>query len=187
MKHVSKVDISPEVAQRSTIINIFVTFITYVINNLYSIKSFEIKFFNDYLFSSFLTYILDILFVQKYFTIKHTLKEVKYGNFNKRIFSLLNHQILYKFAVVMSIASIINKSVFVYVKDKLDKQNVFISDDKLYYRDLIIQLMINAFTTIIIINVLKFKWAYINSQDINLNILILFWFSLSILVTVSNY
>jgi hypothetical protein len=87
----------------------------------------------------------------------------------------------------MSIASIINKSVFVYVKDKLDKQKVFVSDDKLYYRDLIIQLMINAFTTVIIINVLKFKWAYINSQDINLNILILFWFSLSILVTVSNY
>lgn len=180
--------LAPSVSKRSTIINLLITCFTYFINTGFKFESNTIKFINDYFISSILTYVFDIMFVQKYFNAgDNKLTIIPYSKKFFRFLALFNHHVLYKFIVLMSVTSIITKSIYVYVIKKLDDNDVLVEENNLKYRDLVIQLAINAFCTVMFVNVLKFKWAYINSQNLTLNIIILLWFSLSILITVSNY
>jgi hypothetical protein len=179
--------LSNELLFRSSIVNFINTSLMYLITNqnITDIKFFI--FFIEYLMSIFLTYFLDIMFVQSHFSLNGELIKLSYKAFEDRFFQMFKTQKFFKFIVLFGINIIMNKSIIQYITNILNKNNILNDPKSIKYRDLAISIFINIFTGLLYIDVLKFNWAYIDTNNnMILNIIIFMWFTLSILITVST-
>ncbi len=174
--------LSNQIAFKSIFFQIIITFVVRVINHFINTTSSESIFVFETVLSQLMVYFTDILFIQEKFNqtsstpIPKTLTEkLKYS---------INKNIIYKFIVIVGISRIINTNMYHYIILNMNKRNL-LSDKKLL-RNSIVQLLVNVFTTISYMNIIKFKWAYINNEDPVLNMIIISWFSLSILISVSR-
>ena len=129
-----------------------------------------------------MVYFTDILFIQEKFN-ETTLTSIPKTLTEKLKYSI-DKNIIYKFIVIVGISTIINSSLYNYIVLNMNERNLF--SNKKVLRNSIVQLLVNVFTTISYMNIIKFKWAYINNEDPVLNIIIISWFSLSILISVSK-
>ena len=183
MKSVSSVVLDETVLQRSSLATIITTIIVYFIG--YVLPEKENILMYDFVFGICFTYIIDILFVQKRFKIKEGFGDVPYENLMFRLKYMFKPKVFYKFLVVISIGSIINRSIYIFVNKILKKYNLFQDDKTLRYRNFTINTIINFFVTLMLLNYIKFKWAYIDCDDVYLSMIIISLFSLSILISVS--
>lgn len=187
MKNLFISSLDENLIKRSGYVSIIVTTITYLVNKFSTFQQKELLFFIEYLFGMILTYVTDILFVQNIFKVNDKFVKIPYNNFNHRLRYIFNHEILYKFLVVITISSIINKNIYIYIIKILDRYKVLHHNPVIKsYRDLGVQLLINMFTTLMFVNIIKYKWAYIDFDDMHLTMIILTWFSLVILISVAN-
>ena len=188
MKNLFISSLDQNLIQRSGYVSLIVTTITYIVNKITAFKQKELLFFIEYLFGMILTYITDIIFVQKVFKANNNkFINIPYTNINYRMKYLFNYEIFYKFLVVITISSIINKNIHTYIIKILDRYKVLENNNTIkLYRDLGVQLLVNMFTTLMFANIIKYKWAYIDFDDMHLTMIILTWFSLVILISVAN-
>jgi hypothetical protein len=173
---------------RSTIANSTITVLSYIIRNFMITQNNTVAYFADNFFKVLMTYVVDICFVQKKFKVNDKLKTIPYSNILARKNYIFNQEIFYKFIIIMIIATIINDNLYKYVNNHLKKNNKLQFTDSKFIslRNITIQILINGFSTLMFVNIMKFKWAYIDYDDMYLTIIILLWFSLSILISV-NY
>jgi hypothetical protein len=171
------------VLRRSSVMNIIISIVVYLIG--FILPKQQNVLIYDFVFGICLTYITDIMFVQKMFKLKEGFGNVPYTDFLFRFKYMFNPRILYKFIVVISIGSIINRSIYTFVTDLLERYNLLQDEKTQRYRNFIINVIINFFITLMLLNYIKFKWAYINCDDVNLSMTIISLFSLSILISVS--
>lgn len=186
MKYLYITDIDRKVLTRSTVANIGITIVSFILRNILIQKQSSLAYFVDNFFTILATFIIDVCFVQKTFKLDGKLKSIPYSDIIHRTKYLFDIEIFYKYIIIMIIASIINSSLFRYISDHLKEHNKIQFKDKrlILLRDVIIQVLVNGFSTIMFINIMKFKWAYIDYDDMYLTIIILTWFSLSILISV---
>lgn len=174
--------------RRSSLVNIIVTTIVYIASNNSIIKQYpEINFFFDYIFVVFITYVLDIFFVQQKFNTSRGIRTLSYSNFEDRFKSLFDNDNLYKLLIVIGITTVFNKSVFDYMQSILDRKNIFNEKHQIEKRNLLLKIAISAFSTILFVNTLKFNWVYIDTSNITLKMVVLSWFAIGILISVSYY
>ena len=176
--------IDNEVIKRGSVSNIIISLFVGVVKYFFP-KNETNHLMYDLLFGVLLTYIVDIIFVQKRLNIENKLQIVPYQEYFKRIVYIFNPPVLYKYIVVMRIGIMINRSIFLYVDKLLKKYNILQKKSFKKYKDLMLILSINFLTSSMLINYLKYKWAYVNSDDTYLSIMILSLFSLSVLISVS--
>lgn len=177
--------LNESVIQRSSISSIVVTVVVYIINTLLPNVNKDSYVF-DFVFNVVLTYVVDILFVQLRFNKNNTFVKIPYDDIYFRLKYLFNISIFYKFIVVITIGSLINRSLFKYTVAILDTYKLIQKPEHIYYRNLLINIVINFFTTLMLLNFIKFKWAYIDCNDTYLSLIILSLFSLSILISVTK-
>jgi hypothetical protein len=178
--------INETVIQRGSIANVLITILSYTISTLIPNSKTNAYIF-DFIFGVGLTYIFDILFVQMRFNDKQNkVIKVPYDDILYRFKHMFNVNIFYKFIIVITIGFLINKSLFLYVIRILKSYEIGQKKEHIYYRDLIINVTLNFFTTLMLLNFMKYKWAYIDSNDTYLTLIILSLFSLSILISVTK-
>ena len=183
MKSTGSVVLDETVLRRSSLMNIIISIMVYLIS--YILPKQQNTLIYDFVFGLCLTYITDIMFVQKRFQLKEGYGDIPYSDILFRFKYMFNPSILYKFLVVVSIGSIINRSIYTFVRNLLKKYDLFQNEKTLRYRIFVINVIINFFITLILLNYIKFKWAYINCDDVYLTMIIISLFSLSILISVS--
>ena len=174
--------------RRSSLVNIIVTTLVYIASNNAIIKKYpEINFFFDYIFVVLITYVLDIFFVQQNFNTPKGIRKLSYSNFKERFNSLFDNDNLYKLLIVIGITTVFNKSIFDHTKKLLDKKQVFTKKHQIEKRNLLLKVCISAFSTILFVNTLKFNWVYIDTSNITLKMVVLSWFAIGTLISVSYY
>ena len=176
--------IDNDVIKRSSISNITISLFVGVMKYFFP-RNETNHLMYDLIFGVLLTYIIDILFVQKRFNIRNKIIVIPYEAYLKRLAYIFNPPVLYKYIVVMGVGIIINRSLFLYVDKLLKKYNILQKETLKKYKDLILILLINFLTSSMLLNYLKYKWAYVNSDDTYLSIMILSLFSLSVLISVA--
>jgi len=68
-----------------------------------------------------------------------------------------------------------------YTKELLDRYEWFRS---IRYRELLLEIVITTVLNILFVNALKYQWAYIDVREININMIIFAWFSISVMLYV---
>lgn len=166
---------------RSYVFSIVINVLTYGIS-LYFPKKENILFY-DLILGIIFTYIVDILFIQKYFknfTTK-TLEQISYSNLLYRLKYIFKYRIFLKYIIVVIIGTILVSSLIRFTK-KLMKQYE-ISEDRInsVYMDFLINIFFKFVVTAIFLNFIKFRWAYVDNNDIYLTAIIISLLNLSIL------
>jgi hypothetical protein len=171
-------------AFKSIVFQIVITFFVWTVNSFIPSYSSESVFILEVILSQMLVYFSDILFIQENFMKKgYSLNQTPNTLYEKFLYSI-DKNIFYKFIVIVTISTIINNSIYNYILGQMDKRKLFMNKKEL--RNPIVQIIVNIFTTISYVNIMKFKWAYVNNEDPVLNMIIISWFSLSILISVSK-
>ncbi|QOI90242.1 hypothetical protein QKU58_gp089 [Pyramimonas orientalis virus] len=183
MKTASTIFLDKSMLQRSSFASILTSIMVYLIG--YVLPKQENLLIYDFVFGVCLTYIVDIMFVQNIFRVKDEFENIPYSNYLFRFKYMFNLRVFYKFVVVIIIGSIINRSIYLFITNLLKKHNVFQDPKTMRYRNFILNVFINFFITLILLNFIKFKWAYINCDDVYLTMIIISLFSLAILISVS--
>lgn len=173
---------SKQLTLKTIFINSIVSFITILIKNQASFQSNTIIFFTEYFVAPSLIFLADVLFIQEQFCVNNNLKHIEWSLFMDRLNYTFKINIFYKFAVAVFLVSVINNVTFKYIISKMNSNNLITKDN---YKEinLIVGVLVNIFTTIVFANALKFKWAYVNNSNLTLNMLILSWFSITLLIT----
>jgi hypothetical protein len=181
MKLINTTGIDETVVKRSSVLNLIITVSVYLLGlTLPNVKGI---FFSDFILGICLTYFTDIVFVQNFFKIGDTIQKISYNNYLFRLKYLFNPSVIYKFLVVITIGSIINRSIHIFIINLMKKYNILQYEKYKDYITLVLNLVINFFITIMFLNYIKFKWAYVDNDDVYLTIIILSLFSLSILIS----
>lgn len=178
------VHIDSVVLKRGAVNNITLSVLISVIKYFFPQNEKNILFY-DFIIGFWLIYIMDILLVQKKFNLKNKITNVAYNDYFTRVKYLFKPSIFYKYLIVIGIGTIITRSVFKYVNNLLKKYNILQEKKIQYYRDSLLIIVIQFFISLMLLNYLKYNWAYIDSDDIQLSIIILSLFSLSILISTS--
>tara|TARA_Y100000389_G_scaffold197522_1_gene232269 strand:+ start:1275 stop:1826 length:552 start_codon:yes stop_codon:yes gene_type:complete len=177
--------INESVVQRSSFVNVVITVVTFIVKTLLPNIHVDNYLF-DFFFGVCLTYIIDIMFVQQRFNKNNAYVCIPYTDYYYRLKYMFKISVFYKFLVVIVIGSLINRSLYKFVINILDKYRLFQREEHQYYRDLVINTVINFFLTLMLLNFLKFKWAYVDSDDSYSSLIILSLFSLAILISVTK-
>jgi len=127
------------------------------------------------------TVVIEVMMVQKYFRVDDELKKVSYGDLRTRICVFLNRSIILKTVVVISIVAIASNTLTNYTKELLDRYEWFRS---IHYRELLLEIVVTTVLNILFVNALKYQWAYIDVREININMIIFAWFSISVMLYV---
>jgi hypothetical protein len=184
MRSITLNNLTNRMAFKSIFFQIIITFFVWTVNSMIPIESSESVFILEVVLTQLLVYFSDILFIQENFVKNgQSLSHIPHTLYEKMIYSI-DKNMIYKFIVIVTISTIINKSIYNYILNTMNKRKLFITNIRL--RDSIVQIVVNIFTTISYVNVMKFKWAYVNNEDPVLNMIIISWFSLSILISVSK-
>lgn len=160
---------------RSTFFNIVITVITFFMSLQFPKENFF--FIYEYIIGTVVTYFNDIVFVQRYFTKDGTLAKIKYTDFWYRIGYTLNISRVSKFLVAFTIQILLVQKIETIVSYQLKKNNLFQSPPKQLYNNgtnieqyrthlsLVIKFVIKLIIDILLINFIKFKWAYVDSPN----------------------
>lgn len=127
------------------------------------------------------TVVIEVMMVQKYFRVDDELKKISYRDLRTRISVFLNRSIILKTVVVISIVAIVSNTLTNYTKELLDRYEWFRS---IHYRELLLEIVITTVLNILFVNALKYQWAYIDVREININMIIFAWFSISVMLYV---
>jgi hypothetical protein len=127
------------------------------------------------------TVVIEVMMVQKYFRVDDELKKIPYRDLRTRISVFLNRSIILKTVVVISIVAIASNTLTNYTKELLDRYEWFRS---IHYRELLLEIVITTVLNILFVNALKYQWAYIDVREININMIIFAWFSISVMLYV---
>jgi len=127
------------------------------------------------------TVVIEVMMVQKYFRVDDELKKISYRDLRTRISVFLNRSIILKTVVVISIVAIASNTLTNYTKELLDRYEWFRS---IRYRELLLEIVITTVLNILFVNALKYQWAYIDVREININMIIFAWFSISVMLYV---
>ena len=177
--------INESLVQRSSLANVVITVVTFIVKTMLPNIHVDNYLF-DFFFGVCLTYIIDIMFVQQRFNKNNEYICIPYTDYYYRLKYMFKISVFYKFLVVIVIGSLINRSLYKFVINILDKYRLFQRAEHQYYRDLVINTVINFFLTLMLLNFLKFEWAYVDSDDSYSSLIILNLFSLAILISVSK-
>jgi|TARA_Y100000389_G_scaffold105527_1_gene102450 hypothetical protein len=176
---------SKQLTLKTIFINSIVSFITIFIKNQALFQSDITEFFSEYFIAPLLIFLADVLFIQEQFCVEQKLKTLQWNSFVDRLKYTFKINIFYKFAVTVFLVSVINNLTFKYIISKMKTKKV-INKKNIREINLIVGVLVNIFTTIVFANALKFKWAYVNNSNIILNMLIISWFSITLLITTQN-
>lgn len=176
---------------RSYIFNVVINLLTYGLALYFPAK--ENVLFYDFILGVLFTYFIDILFIQKNFKDfgTNTFKKVKYTDIMYRLRYMFRFRIVIKYIVVIIISSIVLTSVRKYVYRGMKRYKIFndlVQDDKVnekrhFYVYMMLNLIIKFGLTVLFLNFIKFRWAYIDNDDIYLTTIIITLLTLSILTS----
>jgi hypothetical protein len=169
-----------KIAFKSIFFQIVIRIFVGSLNIIIKPTSSELTFVFETILSQVLVYFTDILFIQEHFM----RKGLEPNSLMEKFMYSLDRYIVYKFIVIVGISTIINTSIYNYIVGKMDERKLLIHMKS--HRNLLALILVNVFATISYVNIMKFKWAYINNEDPILNMIIVSWFSLSILISVSK-
>lgn len=185
-----------QVLFRSYVTNIIINVVTYMSGFYLPTK--EHALFYDFVLNIIFVYVTDILFVQKNFKnfTTNTLGPRAYSDIWFRINYMLRMRIILKYAVVVTISTITITSIRRYVYKKLQQYQIVnetetgeddtSNESKHFYKYLAINILIKFAITVLFLNFLKFRWAYIDNDDIYLTAIIISLLTLSILLSISK-
>ena len=178
---------------RSTFFNVVITILTFLMSLRFPKEDFF--FIYEYIIGTIVTYFNDIVFVQRYFTKDGTLSKIKYTDFWYRIGYTLNIERIMKFLVVFTIQILLIHKIETIVTYQLEKNNLLQYPPKKFYNNgtnieqyrihlsLFIKLIIKLIIDILLINFIKFKWAYVDSPNDLFSLIISSLFVLILLIT----
>lgn len=184
---IQNIPINETVAEKSLIYNLILMIIVALISFYFDISKYKLLY--DITFGVLLTYIIDIMLVQSTFVNMSTkglsFKTIGYENVSYRFKYMFNHRIFYKYMVVVFIGYILNNSIMSYIeKQIISRYKTFINmrykKEMLY----IISIFIQSVTSLLLLNFMKFRWAYIDLNDSYLTAMILSLFSIMVLIIV---
>lgn len=151
-------------------------------------------FFFLYLFGSIFGYSADIVFAKKNFTIKRGYKgekpysgPVPYSDFGTRILWLLSSFIdryFFRFVITVIIDTLIGIAILHALIDYTNNED-FLTN--FAYRDILLAGGVSIFTFFLYNNVLRFDWAYSDSDSPLMNVMVLMWVGLALLVYAMAY
>lgn len=171
-----------QLLSRSYIYGFIINVVTYMISFYFPRK--ENKLFYDLGLGIIFTYIVDILLIQKYFKNfdTHSLEQISYSNMIYRLKYLFQYRIFLKYLIVVVISSILVSSLIRYTKRNMEKYKLFNNNlISSAYMDLIINIFFKFVVTAIFMNFIKFRWAYVDNNDIYLTAIIISLLNLSVL------
>lgn len=179
--------IDDNVERRALFYNVIIMVIIAYISYSFDINRFKLAY--DILFGFLLTYVVDIMFVQQTFVSVskniRVFKKISYDDLSYRFQYMFNHNIFYKYMVVVFIGYILDTSIFNYIdKQILQKYNLLQNTRYKSQVEYLIHIFIRSFTSLLLLNFIKFKWAYIDMNDLYLTAIILSLFSVMLLVIV---
>lgn len=139
-----------------------------------------------YIVGNLFTYIFDILFAKSHFWDSNLNKNIflPFNAFSPKLKWLLKSftdKYFMKFFVTVMIDSIIGVALLKYAIKKMNYYNIL---TKYKHRDLILAALVSAFTFILYLNPLRFNWAYHNDENPVLNMIVIVWFTISLLIMV---
>ena len=166
---------------RSYIFSVVINMLTYIISLFFPKK--ENILFYDLVLGIIFTYIVDILFIQKFFKNFNTsmLEEISYSSIRYRIKYLFKYRIFLKYLIVVIISSILVSSLIRFTKNTMKKYDIKQKYLKNIYLDFLINIFFKFLVTAIFLNFIKFKWAYVDNNDVYLTAIIISLLNLSIL------
>lgn len=182
--------VDEEVSRKSLIYNVVIIILVAILTQRIDMNQHRLTY--DLVFGFLITYIVDIMFVQKTFLKPsarnpNALKTIKYDDFDFRFGYMFNRTIFYKYMVVVFIGYILDTSIFNFVqKSLIERYRLF---DNFRYKKQAhygIRIAIRSFTALLLLNFIKFKWAYIDTNDMYLTAIILSLFSIMLLIVVTE-
>ena len=151
-------------------------------------------FFFLYLFGSVFGYTMDILFAKAYFTIKEGNASekpfhgrVSYTDFRTRVLWLLRSFIdkhFFRFVITVIIDTLIGIAILQALIDYMNDRRVLMD---FAYRDMLLAGGVSIFTFFLYNNVLRFDWAYSDTESPLMNVLVLMWVGIVLLVFAVAY
>lgn len=178
MEQDSRKALDVTVIRRSTLVNLFINASSFIFANKYL----KISGLDPLLYGplfSLLSFVLDVFFVQLYFrTPESKLVQVPYHDYLTRSRSLWNRNILMKAIVVQIIAQVVQINLSDYIMSVLRQ----IRAPVWKYTSLCVNSFSGVFIGVLVVNMLKFRWAYIDVTESNLNAIILAWFSIVLML-----
>lgn len=163
------------VTKRATMANAFI-----------NTSSFLLKYFNKDVepilyepFFGVISFMIDVLFVQRYFkSTDASLVLVPYGDYLKRSKSFLSKNIVFKALVANILSKVVSTNISDYISILIEKIKV----PRWQYTELVIKLLSGVTSGILFVNLLKYRWAYIDVSESNLNAIVLAWFSIVLML-----
>ena len=143
-------------------------------------------FLSLYIVGNLFAYIFDILFAKSHFWDSKLNKNIflPFTAFTPKFKWLLKSFIdkyFMKFFITVMIDSIIGVALLKYTIKQLNHYNILTTYK---HRDLIVAAIVSAFTFVLYLNPLRFNWAYHNDENPVLNMIIIVWFTISLLIMV---
>lgn len=187
---VTHTSVDEEVSRKSLIYNVIIIMLVAILTQRIDMNQHRLTY--DLVFGFLITYVVDIMFVQKTFlkpsaSNPNALKTIKYDDFDFRFGYMFNRMIFYKYMVVVFIGYILDTSIFNFVQKRLiERYRLF---DNFRYKkqvDYGIRIAIRSFTSLLLLNFIKFRWAYIDTNDMYLTAIILSLFSIMVLIVVTE-
>jgi len=165
------------VTRRSTLSNILINALSFIFAYKYIDMGMEPLVYEPIF--GVLQFIIEVLFVQMYFKGPDSkLIEVPYDQWLVRSKSFLNRNIIFKAFVVNIISQVVSINLNDYIIGVL--RDMFHPLWK--YTGLVTKLISGVAVGVLFVNMLKYRWAYIDVTESNLNAIILAWFSIVIML-----
>lgn len=165
------------VSRRSTLTNILINVLSFLFAYKYIDMGLEPLVYEPIF--GVLQFVIEILFVQMYFKGPDSkLVEVPYDQWMVRSKSFLNRNIIFKAFVVNIISQVVSINLNDYIVSVL--RDMFHPLWK--YTGLLTKLISGVAVGVLFVNMLKYRWAYIDVTESNLNAIILAWFSIVIML-----
>ena len=146
----------------------------------------QTTFLAVYVIGNLVLYSFDMLFAKESFYINGKIQTVPYTDVLTRI-QLLGESFFQKqalrFIVTVSIDTIVGLVILKYVIEKLEELKLF---PTWKYRNYLAALVVAAFTYVLYLGTLRFKWAYQHEPAPLLDILVIAWLSILLLLVASN-
>ena len=157
-----------------------------VANAIINVSIFLFKYFNMGLdpifyepFFGVLGFVIEVLFVQRYFkSSESSLVKIPYGEYLQRSKSFLSKNIVFKALVANIISQVVNINIIDYISILINKLRV----PRWEYTELMIKLVSGVTSGVLFVNLLKYRWAYIDVSESNLNAIVLAWFSIVLML-----
>lgn len=175
---------------RAAVGYIIVAVLTYYLN-IFLAKTTDLTvtqttFLAVYIIGNLVLYSFDMLFAKESFYIDGKLQIVPYTDVLTRL-QLLGESFFHKqalrFIVTVSIDTIVGLVILKYVIDKLEELKLF---PTWKYRNYIAAVLVAAFTYVLYLGTLRFKWAYQHESTPMMDILVIAWLSIILLLVASN-